>query len=418
MSEAAIAEKDLGNAAYKSKDFAAALAHYDKAIELDPTNITFYNNKAAVYFEEKKFEECVQECEKAVEIGRETRADYKLIAKAMSRAGNAFQKQGDVEKALHWFQRSLSEFRDPELVKKVKELEKQLKEAERLAYINPQLAQEEKNKGNELFNQGDYLTAKRHYDEAVKRDPENAVLYSNRAACLTRLMEFQRALEDCDTCIMKDPNIPTPYEIKLRIYLDLDQIGHAGRITQICDQRNVSTSIILQYRSELQQKERMIQNKLPPIWQVINQQRVGFDAFIHTIKPTRRVEVSGLNKSWKQAEYKQWIQGYVDNSDFKIVSFERLSVFETYGVMVVIKNKNKAIDFARRLYELGFEFKFEPHMPSGEQHYICQYCSDVITSMFAFSLHRPVCPVTPVSTNEGLNKDIEYSAFDVSFRHD
>ena len=39
-------EKDLGNTAYKNKEFEAALEHYGKAIQLDPTNITFYTNKA------------------------------------------------------------------------------------------------------------------------------------------------------------------------------------------------------------------------------------------------------------------------------------------------------------------------------------------------------------------------------------
>ena len=39
-------EKDLGNTAYKNKEFEAALEHYSKAIQLDPTNITFYTNKA------------------------------------------------------------------------------------------------------------------------------------------------------------------------------------------------------------------------------------------------------------------------------------------------------------------------------------------------------------------------------------
>ena len=42
-------EKELGNAAYKKKDFATALTHYDKAIEIDPTDITFLNNKAGLY---------------------------------------------------------------------------------------------------------------------------------------------------------------------------------------------------------------------------------------------------------------------------------------------------------------------------------------------------------------------------------
>lgn len=39
-------EKEAGNAAYKKKDFTTALSHYDKAIALDPTNMTFISNKA------------------------------------------------------------------------------------------------------------------------------------------------------------------------------------------------------------------------------------------------------------------------------------------------------------------------------------------------------------------------------------
>jgi len=42
----ALKEKELGNAAYKKKDFDEALQHYDKALELDPENITFMTNKA------------------------------------------------------------------------------------------------------------------------------------------------------------------------------------------------------------------------------------------------------------------------------------------------------------------------------------------------------------------------------------
>lgn len=42
----AVEEKEKGNAAYKKRDFSTALVHYDKAIELDPTNVTFLTNKA------------------------------------------------------------------------------------------------------------------------------------------------------------------------------------------------------------------------------------------------------------------------------------------------------------------------------------------------------------------------------------
>lgn len=46
----------------------------------------------AVYFEQKEYSKCIDQCEKAVEVGRENRADFKLIAKAFSRIGNAYKK--------------------------------------------------------------------------------------------------------------------------------------------------------------------------------------------------------------------------------------------------------------------------------------------------------------------------------------
>jgi len=40
-----------------------------------------YVRVTAVYFEQGRYDDCIKECEEAIEIGREHRADFKLIAK-------------------------------------------------------------------------------------------------------------------------------------------------------------------------------------------------------------------------------------------------------------------------------------------------------------------------------------------------
>lgn len=43
----ALKEKEAGNAAYKARDFEKALGHYNRAIELHPSDISFLTNRCA-----------------------------------------------------------------------------------------------------------------------------------------------------------------------------------------------------------------------------------------------------------------------------------------------------------------------------------------------------------------------------------
>uniref|UniRef100_A0AC34FKS1 Uncharacterized protein n=1 Tax=Panagrolaimus sp. ES5 TaxID=591445 RepID=A0AC34FKS1_9BILA len=107
--DSAVEQKNLGNEAYKKRDFETAHKHYDAAIALSPKNCTFYTNKAA---------------------------DYKLIAKAMARIATAYIKLENLKDAMYWYEKSLAEHRDPDIVKKHKQLQKDMQEKERLSYID------------------------------------------------------------------------------------------------------------------------------------------------------------------------------------------------------------------------------------------------------------------------------------------
>ncbi|CAF0815666.1 unnamed protein product [Rotaria sp. Silwood1] len=220
-------EKEKGNEAYKKKDFEEALNHYNKATELDPKNMTYYTNRAAVYFEQKQWNDCIKECEKAIDIGRESKADYKLIAKAYARMGNVKAQEKNYEDAIKYFNSSLSEHRNPDILKRKQEIEKILQEQEKLAHINPELAEQEKTKGNEFFQKADYPTSLKHYTEAIKRNPSDAKLYSNRAACYTKLMEYQLALKDSEEGIKIDPTFIKCYLRKGHALMAMKDLGQA-----------------------------------------------------------------------------------------------------------------------------------------------------------------------------------------------
>uniref|UniRef100_W8C1W9 Stress-induced-phosphoprotein 1 n=2 Tax=Ceratitis capitata TaxID=7213 RepID=W8C1W9_CERCA len=221
-------EKDAGNNAYKKKDFETALKHYHAALEHDPTDITFHNNIAAVYFEQKQYDDCIKECEKGIEVGRENRADFKLIAKALARIGNSYRKMEDYKQAKVYFEKAMSEHRTPEIKTSLSEVEAKIKEEERRAYINPELAEVEKEKGNELFKKGDYSNAVKHYSEAIKRNPDDPKLYSNRAACYTKLAAFDLGLKDCETCINLDDKFIKGYIRKGKILQGMQKSSKAS----------------------------------------------------------------------------------------------------------------------------------------------------------------------------------------------
>lgn len=223
----ALIQKDLGNDCYKKKEFDNAITHYEKAIEFDPTDITFYTNMAAVFFEQKEYEKCIKECEKAIEIGRENRADFKLIAKAFTRIGNAYKKMEQWKLAKTYFEKSMSEHRTPEIKTLLSEVERRIVEEERKAYIDPVKAEQEKELGNEYFKKGDYSTAVKHYTEAIKRNPDDSKLYSNRAACYTKLAAFDLGLKDCEQCCKLDPKFIKGWIRKGKILQGMQQPSKA-----------------------------------------------------------------------------------------------------------------------------------------------------------------------------------------------
>ena len=143
--------KQLGNDAFKKKDFDIALKNYEKAIELEPNEITYYSNIAAVYFEMKYFEKCIKFCNKACKIGQENEAQSKFIFKGFERMGRAHEEMGNKEMAKLVFEKAKVFLEKAQKENDISDYEKCLAEIE-VAMESCQIKVSQKSKSPKKFN--------------------------------------------------------------------------------------------------------------------------------------------------------------------------------------------------------------------------------------------------------------------------
>ena len=198
-------KKEEGNALYKSKKFEEALAAYDEAIAIDPTCMTFLLNKAAVYFAQKKYDDCIEECNKSLEVGKENMASFEDRAKALTRCAKAYQKKKDLGKAIEMCKSAQLEAYSKDTQRLLKSLELEKKKKDKLDYQDEGKAQEAKQRGNDFFREKKFPEAIKEYEEAVKRAPNDAAIRNNLSAALTKIMDFNGAKTQVEKALELDP---------------------------------------------------------------------------------------------------------------------------------------------------------------------------------------------------------------------
>ncbi|GFE52881.1 tetratricopeptide repeat-containing protein protein [Babesia ovis] len=219
--------KEEGNKFYKQKMFDKALEMYNKAVEHDPDNLLLENNKAAVYLEMGEYEKCIATCNAAIERRYDVKADFLVVSKIYNRLASCYTKMQDYDAALAAYQKSLLEDNNRNTRCAMKEVERLKEKKEREAYIDPQKAEEHREKGNAFFKAFQFPEAKKEYDEAIKRNPTDVKLYTNRAAALTKLGEYPSALADCNKAVEIDPTFVKAWARKGNLHVLLKEYSKA-----------------------------------------------------------------------------------------------------------------------------------------------------------------------------------------------
>ncbi|XP_031097939.1 serine/threonine-protein phosphatase 5 [Ipomoea triloba] len=99
-----------------------------------------------------------------------------------------------------------------------------------------------KDQGNEFFKAGNYLKAAALYTQAIKKDPSNPTLYSNRAAAFLHLVKLNKALADAEMTISLKPDWEKGYFRKGCILEAMERYDEALDAFQIALKHNPQSS--------------------------------------------------------------------------------------------------------------------------------------------------------------------------------
>lgn len=145
------------------------------------------------------------------------------MRRAFGRIGFAYEKLGDLTNAIQNYQSSLTEHRSADILTKLRTAEKAKVKADKDAYISPEEAEKARELGNAKFKEADWPGAVEAYSEMIKRAPEDARGYSNRAACFIKLLAFPSAVQDCDEAIARDSKFVRAFLRKAQAYFAMHE---------------------------------------------------------------------------------------------------------------------------------------------------------------------------------------------------
>ena len=156
------AHTNLGETLQRLGKTAEAVAHFDRALQIDPDDAMAHNNLGVALWEQGKIIPAIQHYQRALRIN----PDY---AEAHHNLGIALDDQGKVIEAIAHYHRAL-----------------QIKPAYTQAHINL---------GNALQGQGKFSEAIEHYRQALRIKPGDAMAHNNLGVALQRQGRIAEAIE-------------------------------------------------------------------------------------------------------------------------------------------------------------------------------------------------------------------------------
>jgi len=190
----AIAYNNRGNILGDRGEFDAAIADFNRAAELDPTNANVYNNRGFAYSGKKEFDRALADFSRAVDIDP-------TCATAYNNRGNIYNLTGRLDEALADYNKALE--------------------------FEPGNPGAYNNRGVIHFARGNYEKAVADYTTALAMRPDFPEAYLNRGKVSCKLGSLESGIADFTRAVTVNPRFALGYYSRAQAYLSLKEYDKA-----------------------------------------------------------------------------------------------------------------------------------------------------------------------------------------------
>jgi tetratricopeptide (TPR) repeat protein len=258
----AFAFNSRGNAYWAKKDYDHAVADYDQAIKLNPTDAVFFSNRGGALVAKGEVDRGITDFDQSIRINPNLPRTY------VDR-GNAFRGKGLYDRAIADYDQAIK--LEPKnafvfnnrgnVYYTKKDYDRALADFEASIRINPNQPIIFNLRGYVYYAKKDYDRALAEYDQAIKLDPNYAVAFLSRGNSYYVKKEYDRAIADFDQAIRLSPNLARAFNSRgntyaskgdfERAFADFDQVIRLEPNPVAYAQRCLSRAVLGQLQEAL-----------------------------------------------------------------------------------------------------------------------------------------------------------------------
>ena len=196
-------------------EYRQAIENYDGAIELDPQNPVFYNNRGTTKAALGEFRGAIADLDKAIELNPQYAAAYNNRGGAKNALGDRQGAIMDFGRAIDLDPADAGAYNNRGVAKiGLDDLQGAIADYNSSIELDPRNAFAYNNRGKTRRKMGDHQGAIADYDKAAELSPNFADIYNNRGVAKGDLGDFRGAIADLDIAIELNPKYAAAYYVR------------------------------------------------------------------------------------------------------------------------------------------------------------------------------------------------------------